>query len=131
MKSMLTFGGILGVLLVLGIFAWMASGTADAQPGLPPPPPATDPIAPLATLPQKSAQAPDLGSKSIEQLIDYITGLKKQRMELENLEAKAVAILRQKLTEATQKAAQFGGFQEERKIEAKDPVIVRPSIKKD
>jgi len=131
MKSVVTIGGILGGLLVLGVFARLESGTADAQqppgaqPNLTSPP---RPFPPPAAPPVGTAPAPDLGSKSIEQLIDYITGLKKQRLELEQQEAKAVAILRLKLTEANQKAAQLGGYAEERKFDTKKDLPVKEGL---
>ncbi len=94
-----------------------ALGPPPSPPGLrlPPsgspvaPPPRT-PVAPPPVAPQ--ASEPE--QQTIEQLIEHITRLKEQRAELEKQETKAVAVLKKKLEQANQKAAQFQGNQGER-----------------
>jgi hypothetical protein len=80
------------------------------------PSPVWSPFTPVAipALPfPDSAQG--VSGKSIEQLIEYITSLRKQRDESESQEAKAMNLLKQKLKEANQKAAELGALQSEEK----------------
>ena len=114
MKTLRKTGAFLGLVAL----AWIVSLTAEAQQEIAPP--RVDAPVPFGAASRNIAGAtPDLSRQSIEQLIAYITDLKKQRIELEQLEAKAVTVLKQRLKEANEKAAQFEGRRPETKTETK------------
>jgi hypothetical protein len=109
MKKVYATGAVVVFLLTV-----MAGGQAPAPSAPRPFPPPPSP--PQVTNATKSL---DLEKQTIEQLIQHVTSLKKQRKELEQQEAAAVAILKKKLVEANRTLAELESPAPLQKVEEK------------